>query len=100
MKLRWLALAFLYVSCAPSPSAARDARIAVARVGDVTRIACTRRDGITFTLRTRAACRVARDGNCAIRRPQGGLRSSGCGPRARAARRAAKAAPPRRGIRR
>lgn len=57
-----------YVSCELPPAsvrAASAARIAVTRVGSLTRIACTYRDGIVFTQRTRAACRVAGDGNCA-----------------------------------
>ena len=57
-----------YVSCDLSPafvSNAKAARIAVARVGNLTRVACTYRDGIVFTQRTRAACRVLGDGNCA-----------------------------------
>jgi len=57
-----------YVSCDLSPASvsnAKAARIAVARVGNLTRVACTYRDGIVFTQRTRAACRVLGDGNCA-----------------------------------
>jgi hypothetical protein len=57
-----------YVSCDLSPAAVRDAkaaRIAVSRVGNLNRIACTYRHGIVFTQRTRAACKVAGDGDCA-----------------------------------
>jgi hypothetical protein len=57
-----------YVSCDLSPAAVRDARaarIAVTRVGNLNRIACTYRHGIVFTQRTRAACKVAGDGDCA-----------------------------------
>jgi hypothetical protein len=57
-----------YVSCDLSPASVRDARaarIAVTRVGNLNRIACTYRHGIVFTQRTRAACKVAGDGDCA-----------------------------------
>jgi hypothetical protein len=57
-----------YVSCDLAPASVRDAsaaRIAVTRVGSITRIACIYRDGIVFTQRTRAACKVAGDGDCA-----------------------------------
>jgi hypothetical protein len=57
-----------YVSCELPPDAVRGAiaaRIAVTRLGSLTRIACTYRDGIVFTQRTRAACKVAGDGSCA-----------------------------------
>jgi len=57
-----------YVSCDLPPAsvrAASAARIAVTRVGSLTRIACTYRDGVVFTQRMRAACRVAGDGSCA-----------------------------------
>lgn len=57
-----------YVSCDLPPTSVRAAspsRIAVTRVGSLTRIACTYRDGILFTQRTRAGCSVAGDGNCA-----------------------------------
>jgi hypothetical protein len=57
-----------YVSCDLPPASVRAAsvsRIAVTRAGSLTRIACTYRDGIVFTQRTRAACTVAGDGSCA-----------------------------------
>jgi hypothetical protein len=57
-----------YVSCDLPPAVVKDAkatRIAVTRAGTLTRIACTYRDGIVFTQRMRAACKVTGDGSCA-----------------------------------
>jgi len=56
-----------YVSCdqpAATTKAAQATTIAIARQGNVTRLACTYGDGSVFTQRTKAACRTAGDGNC------------------------------------
>lgn len=56
-----------YVSCALAPEAIRAAtpqRIAVERKGAIAQVTCDYGNGIRFTHRTRAACRVEGSGNC------------------------------------
>lgn len=56
-----------YPSCALAPEtirAARPLRIAVERKGPITQIACDYGEGIRFTHRTRAICRVEGTGRC------------------------------------
>ena len=57
-----------YVHCdlpAAKVKAAKAVRVEVSKVGKVTRVACTYEDGIVFTHRTKAACKVEGDGRCA-----------------------------------
>lgn len=57
-----------YLSCDLPAAAVKEAKasgIAVARQGRLTRLVCSYREGITFTHRTKAQCKVEGDGNCA-----------------------------------
>lgn len=56
-----------YVSCDLTPAAikaAKPVRIVVGKAGKLTRVACDYGDGIAFTHRSRATCKVEGDGNC------------------------------------
>jgi hypothetical protein len=57
-----------YISCdlpAASVKQAKASNIAVTRKADITRLACTYREGVIFTSRTRAECTVDVKSNCA-----------------------------------
>lgn len=57
-----------YISCdlpAGTLQQLKPLAIAVTRQGKLTRLACTYPEGVTFTYRTRAECKVRGDGNCA-----------------------------------
>ncbi|MBI4755360.1 MAG: hypothetical protein HY778_08085 [Betaproteobacteria bacterium] len=57
-----------YVSCdlpAGALKTLKPAAIAVTRQGKLTRLACSYPEGIVFTHRSRAQCKVQGDGNCA-----------------------------------
>ena len=56
-----------YVSCdlpAGALKKLKPAAIAVTKQGKLTRLACSYPDGVTFTYRTKAQCKVQGDGNC------------------------------------
>lgn len=66
-----------YLSCdlpAARVRSAADATIAVARQGSITRVVCAFGEGITFSHRTKLACRAEGDGSCAG--TPGGCRAS------------------------
>lgn len=57
-----------YISCdlpADTLKKLKPASIAVTRQGKLTRLACSYPEGVTFTYRTKAECKVRGDGNCA-----------------------------------
>ena len=57
-----------YVSCDLPVATLRQAKAAamtVAKQGKITRLVCSHGDGLTFTYRTRAECKVQGAGNCA-----------------------------------
>lgn len=57
-----------YVSCdlpAGTLKNLKPASIAVTKQGKLTRLACSYPEGVTFTYRTKAQCKVQGDGNCA-----------------------------------
>lgn len=57
-----------YVSCDLQPAAVKalkPAAISVSKQGKLTRLACTYPDGVVFTYRTKANCKVQGDGKCA-----------------------------------
>lgn len=57
-----------YISCdlpADALKSIKPTAIAVTRQGKLTRLACSYPEGILFTHRTRAQCKVQGDGNCA-----------------------------------
>lgn len=57
-----------YVHCdlpAEKVKASKAVKVGVSKVGKVTRVACAYEDGIVFTHRTKAACKVEGDGRCA-----------------------------------
>ncbi len=56
-----------YVSCdlpAASVKAAEPSRIALVKQGKITQLVCTYRDGIVFSHRTRAECKIDGEGIC------------------------------------
>lgn len=56
-----------YVSCERAPAGVRAARVSAIRVakqGKLTLLVCSYGEGLNFTLRTRAACRVEAAGAC------------------------------------
>jgi hypothetical protein len=57
-----------YLSCELPPAeikAAKAARIAVVKQGKLTQVVCSYRDGVAFTYRTKAACKVEGTADCA-----------------------------------
>ncbi len=57
-----------YLSCdlpAGVVKAARPVRVAVAKQGSITRLVCSYPRGISFAYRSRSACKVEGDGDCA-----------------------------------
>lgn len=57
-----------YISCdlpAQTLKQLRPTAIAATRQGSLTRVVCSYGDQLTFTYRTKAACKVQADGNCA-----------------------------------
>jgi hypothetical protein len=56
-----------YVSCdlpAASVKAAEPSQIALVKQGKITQLVCTYRDGIVFSYRTRAECKIDGEGDC------------------------------------
>jgi hypothetical protein len=61
-----------YVSCdlpAASVKSAEASRITAVKHGKITQLVCTYRDGIAFSYRTRAECKVEGDGMCSAETP-------------------------------
>lgn len=57
-----------YISCDLPAGVLKNlkpASIAVSKQGKLTRLACSYPEGVTFTYRTKAECKVQGDGNCA-----------------------------------
>jgi hypothetical protein len=55
-----------YLSCdKPPPGAVKPVAVDVGKQAGITRLICRYADGTTFIRRTRAACKVAGDGDCA-----------------------------------
>lgn len=61
-----------YVSCdlaAASVKSAKASSIAAVKQGKITQLLCTYQDGIVFTYRTRAECKVEGDSRCGSKTP-------------------------------